>query len=120
MLAFYLGPTPSIAVAETVDSTITRLAKEYQVDELLARKIMWCESRNKPDEKNINKNGTVDYSYWQINSFYWGKEMAELGWDVKNPGHNLEAGFHILSEHGSKPWVWSKKCWSNPKLVMEE
>lgn len=97
---------------ESFEEQVERLAKEYQVDKTLALSIMRCESNLRPEAINVNKNKTIDYSYWQINNYYWEDYMLERGWDIKNPNDNLEAGFYLLSVSGTAPWIWSKPCWS--------
>lgn len=97
---------------ETLEAKITRLSVEYEVDEKVALAIMKCESGLRPEAINVNKNETIDYGLWQINNFYWEDYMFEMGWDIKNPDDNLEAGFYLLSVSGTAPWIWSKHCWS--------
>lgn len=72
---------------------------------------MWCESKLNPSAININLNKTIDYSYWQINDYYWGEYFKAQGLDIKNPQDNLVAGFILHSKYGSQPWNWSKDCW---------
>ena len=87
---------------------------KYQtgLEESLILKIIKCESGGKPYAKGYNKNGTVDYSYWQINNYWWEKELARKGWDIKVPEQNLEAGFYLISTYGVKLWSASAHCWS--------
>jgi soluble lytic murein transglycosylase-like protein len=96
---------------ETLAEKINLLSVKYGVDENLAKRIIYCESGNKPQAKRYNTNDTIDYSYWQINNYWWEKELAKKGWDIKIPEQNLEAGFYLLSNYGSKLWNWSKHCW---------
>lgn len=95
-----------------LDDKIVYLARQYVVNEELAREIINCESAGKSDAVNVNTNGSRDYSYWQINDYYWKAPLAKRGWDITIPDQNLEAGFWILSNYGSSPWVWSAHCWS--------
>lgn len=96
---------------KTIESEIDRLSALYGVDKEKATKIIICESNKKPDAIRVNTTGTIDYSYWQINDFYWSKQMADIGWDITNPEDNLEAGFYLLSKYGDSLWGWSKYCW---------
>ncbi len=97
----------------TFDSEIMRLAKQYGQSELLARKIIKCESVIYGQEAiHHNKNGSTDIGYWQINSIHW-KTASSSGFDVVNDGwDNLEYGFKMLSDEGTRPWNASKSCWS--------
>jgi len=46
-------------------------AAEYQqVNPLILRAIAWQESRNRPDAKNKNVNGSTDYGLMQVNSIH--------------------------------------------------
>jgi len=99
-------------IEKTLDGEIDRLAVKYSVDKELATKIIYCESRNLPTAIRINTTGTIDYSYWQINNYYWEQEMKDLGWDIKVPEDNLEAGFYLLNKYGDSLWNWSRFCWN--------
>lgn len=87
------------------------MAVKYDVDPDLARKIIACESSRKPYAINHNKNGTTDYSFWQINSIH-AKEAWVNSLDITNPLDNLEYGFVLLSKEGVSPWSASQACWS--------
>ncbi|KWO60727.1 BapC protein [Burkholderia ubonensis] len=45
-------------------------AKYQQVNPLILRAIAWQESRNRPDARNKNANGSTDYGLMQINSIH--------------------------------------------------
>ncbi len=87
------------------------MAVKYDVDPNLARKIIGCESSREPYAINHNKNGTIDYSFWQINSIHK-KEAWRNNMDITNPLDNLEYGFILLSKEGVAPWSASQSCWS--------
>jgi soluble lytic murein transglycosylase-like protein len=116
LLFIITHPTPVIAEGiepvKTLESEINRLSTKYSVDKNLAFAILNCESNLNPNAINVNKNKTIDYSYWQINNYYWSKELSSLGFDITNPEQNLEAGFYLLNKYGSGLWIWSKPCWS--------
>jgi hypothetical protein len=98
-------------VPKTLDSEITRLASKYEQDEVLVRAIMKCESSMYPDVNHVNKNGTKDVGYFQINTVHWQRAL-NLGYDVVNDKwDNLEFGFLLLKEQGTRPWNASKSCW---------
>jgi hypothetical protein len=115
--ALALEATATPAMVETLEEGVSRLSAKYGVSKELAAKIIWCESKNRPQALGYNKteSGEVwstDYSYWQINDYYWEQELLEKhNWDIKNPTDNLEAGFFILSTAGTTPWKASENCW---------
>jgi hypothetical protein len=121
LVALILGLGPNKAPAEppippTLTEQIDTLAAKYEVSAALATRIIECESRDLPNALRANKNAegiiwSYDYSYWQINSHYWQKQMMSLGFDITNPQQNLEAGFYILKHYGKEQWSWSEKCW---------
>lgn len=89
-----------------------RLAKEYNVDPILAGAIIQCESRYSGNSNPLNKNGTRDHSYWQINDIHR-QEALSKGFDIENPADNLEYGFILLREpNGINHWRFSSHCWS--------
>ena len=96
----------------TFDQKISAYARQYSVNEKKVRAIIQCESGFNQNAKNVNKNGTIDYSIWQINDYYWGEFFLEKGYDITKPEDNLKAGFLLYSLYGDKPWIWSKPCWS--------
>ena len=60
-----MGAAPS-AYANCFDD-----AAAYQhVNPLILRAIAWQESRNRPDAKHVNANGSVDYGVMQINTVH--------------------------------------------------
>lgn len=104
-------------VEKNFDVEIRYLAKKYNQDEQLARKIIDCEGKaykSVGNNKNYDKNGNVwstDVGYWQINNYYNEKYANGLGLDIYNEWDNLEFGFIMLSELGTKPWNASRYCW---------
>ena len=120
-----LTGTPNIVAEGTIpkieknfDSEIHRLAVKYKQNEPLARKIIECEGiayKAKGNNKNVGKNGVVwstDIGWWQINDYYHKESAYKLGFDINNEWDNLEYGFIVLSEQGTKPWLASKYCWN--------
>jgi hypothetical protein len=101
----------------TVDGYIHILSLKYGVSEALARAIIGCESRWKPNAVGYNyrKTGELwskDIGYFQINDFYneeW--LLREKGWHIYDWRDNLEAGFYMLKERGTSPWLASASCW---------
>lgn len=99
------------------DKFVTYFADKYKQDEDLARRIIWCESRNNKDAigYNYNKEGLIwskDISYWQINNYWHEEDAKKLGYDINEWVEGLEYGFIILKRDGSiKHWRASVNCW---------
>jgi soluble lytic murein transglycosylase-like protein len=56
-------------------------AAAYQhVNPLILRAIAWQESRNRPDAKHVNANGSIDYGVMQINTIHLAT-LAQYGID---------------------------------------
>lgn len=108
LIASNLAFTPAI----TYYYSATEIKKEIQIENLpeLAQKIIWCESQNNPNARNVNKNGTIDYGLMQVNSVHI-PAMEKLGLDIENPEDNLQYGLLLLSKNGLQPWKSSKSCW---------
>lgn len=102
-------------IAKTFDTEIARLAEKYGQDESLARGIIKCESQQYNDMNNKNYLKGVlwstDWGYWQINDYYHEETAMKLGFDIQNEWDNLEFGFILLSEQGTRPWKASQACW---------
>jgi len=108
---------PTIATIG-VEGMMKIYATKYNVSLSVARRIIWCESKFKPQAVRLNKTeaGEVwskDIGLWQINNYWNEKDLNKLGWDIYDPGQNLEAGFYLMSMRGTQPWLWSKYCWDN-------
>jgi hypothetical protein len=91
-------------------------AEKYGVNVMLAKNIIFCESKFHQNAINENKTkeGEVwsrDWGYWQINDYYWKEDLKEKGWDITVPEQNLEAGFYLLKTYGTKLWKASQHCW---------
>lgn len=99
----------------TFDTLIVHLAKKYGQSEILARKIIKCESSYKQGNVHYNRrdDGTVwstDWGYFQVND-YWHRDSR---FDFKNNWQeNLEYGFLLLKEDGAMAhWSASAYCWN--------
>lgn len=101
---------PILNKKPTFDEQIHLLAVKYGQDEILARKIIACESSMYPSALHVNKNGTKDFGAWQINEIHRDNALA-LGYNIYNETDNLEFGFLLLKEQGTRPWNASKHCW---------
>ena len=119
MVMSYLSAVNNVLAEDrviTLDSEVTRLAKQYAVNEKKVRRIIQCESSGKPWAVNYNldKNKKVwstDHGYFQINDYFHKDQMEKLNLDIMNEWDNLEYGFLLISKQGYKPWSASKKCW---------
>jgi len=96
----------------SIDQLIAHYSEKYDVNEKLARDIIYCESNFNPYALNIKAVVGEDVGLFQLNSHYWQETMALNGWDIYNIEDNIEAGMWLLSNSGSSPWGWSKHCWS--------
>lgn len=102
----------------TFDTFVSHLAKKYSQDEVLVRKIIKCESQYKKGNthENLDKDGNVwsiDWGYWQINDYWHLKDATKQGYDIRyNWQHNLEFGFKLMKQQGTRPWSASKHCWN--------
>jgi len=73
---------------------------------------MKCESQLYGSATHLNRNGTRDWGYWQINDIHVSTAL-KMGFDIINePFDNLEYGFILLANEGARPWSASKYCWS--------
>lgn len=93
-----------------IEKTIA-LSEEYGQSYIVALSIMNCESRlSFIHNTTLNRNGTTDYGYWQINEIHRGEALNQ-GFDITDPDQNLEYGMRLLQKQGVKPWNASKTCW---------
>lgn len=121
MVAFSLVLTPVVSASpvieiaepqvKTFDSEVSRLALKYNQDETLARRIIKCESSNNAHATGTRAVVGQDIGYWQINSYFHEKPALKMGYDIYNWEDNLEYGFILLSNEGTRPWNASKYCW---------
>jgi len=106
-------------VVKTFDVEVTKLALKYKQDEKLARSIIACEGKHyktRGNNKNYTKAGVYwssDIGHWQINDYFHQKVAMKLGLDIYDEWNNLEYGFILLKQQGTKPWNASKYCWKS-------
>ena len=93
-----------------VDSAISALSFKYNLDERDVRSIIKCESNFKVDAFNLNKDRTLDYGLFQINTYWHLSSARKLGLDIFTPQGNLEYGFYLLANDGVKHWKSSNAC----------
>lgn len=83
----------------------------------ILEKISYCESRN----RQFNADGSVhrgeinpqDVGKYQINEHYHLAESRRLGYDIYTLEGNTAYALYLYEHQGTKPWNWSKHCWSN-------
>ncbi|XQM38503.1 Lytic transglycosylase catalytic [Cupriavidus sp. H19C3] len=56
-------------------------AAYHHVNPHVLRAIAWVESRNRPDARNVNQNGSIDYGVMQINSIHL-RRLSAYGVDA--------------------------------------
>ena len=123
--------TTTPELVKTFESEVSRLALKYGQSEILALKIMWCEGQHYSASVNRNyhyvANGvdpsgkiyykkvlwSSDWGHWQINDYYHLRAAKKMGLDIKDEWDNLEYGFWLLDQQGTRPWNASKYCWEN-------
>ena len=88
------------------------VSQETGIDVDTISKIMWSESRYSATALNVNKNGTKDFSYFQINEVHR-TEAEKMGLDIEDPEDNVEFAIHLIKEQGLTPWNSSQEKWLN-------
>ncbi|MEK7085282.1 MAG: hypothetical protein AAB904_02000 [Patescibacteria group bacterium] len=102
------SPTPQ-------NAPVVEKAEEVPAIPDVLEKIAACESRGRHFDKNgnvlrgVNKH---DIGKYQINVNYWGDLARELGHDIFTEEGNEKMALAIYHKYGTKPWKWSKHCWS--------
>lgn len=116
--------TPSAYTQEEILPTlITERARSLGVSEDLAKAIAFCESTYRQyDDSRQAEDGTKvplrgvhnpsDVGLFQINEVYHLEKSKELGFDIYTAEGNIEYALWLLEKEGTKPWNWSKPCWS--------
>jgi len=106
--------TASSTRAEVIE-IITERATALELDPAQVLKIAYCESSFKPTAFRDNGRLGVDLGLLQTNEYFHGNRALELGYDLNNPNDSLNFGLLLMKEQGTKPWGWSKKCWTSEK-----
>lgn len=98
-----------------VDSEVEKLAKENGLEYLVPtiKKIIWCESKGKQSARNHQSVVGYDVGVFQINTHFHLRSAQRMGIDIFTGEGNVAYGFHLLKTQGTKPWLWSKHCWSS-------
>jgi hypothetical protein len=61
-----------------------------------------CESGTNPDKYNVNTDGSIDFSVFQINTVHG---------IILDPEENIRYAYSLYQEQNTTPWNSSKKCW---------
>ena len=111
---------PSVMIYERQEEPVKshfEVIKGYPIE---AQRIIYCESKNDHYAEGENFiDGEVwsrDHSFWQINDYYHTTKASDMGLDIKDPSDNLTYGYWLYQAEGSKHWLASKECWTNPEL----
>lgn len=70
-----------------------------------AVRVAHCESKLNPGARHRNRNGTVDYGVFQLNS---GGTLQSLGLTARSaldPGANINAAYRLWRMRGWRPWT---------------
>lgn len=70
-----------------------------------AVRVAHCESKLDPGARHRNRNGTVDYGVFQLNS---GGTLQALGLTARSaldPGTNINAAYRLWQMRGWRPWT---------------
>ena len=82
----------------------------------ILEKIAECESGGIHFDNNgqviKGKINPLDTGKYQINLKYWGDEARQLGYNLFTFEGNTLMALWIYEHYGTKPWSWSKDCWS--------
>ncbi len=85
--------------ARTYEACFKEAAEKYDIPVQWLHAVAFTESSFNPRSRNSNTNGTRDYGFMQINTF-WKKEAKRLGYSWKkiktDPCTNIMFGGHIL------------------------
>ena len=91
------------------------LISEYFEEEDIpkALKIIYCESRGKPNAVGINTNGTKDVGLWQFNddTWAWLKDKLKITSPRTNPRVSTAVASWLVYNDGWYHWNSSKHCW---------
>ena len=101
-------------VYQAATSTVITIKDPVKVLEVVAQ----CESGGKQFHKDgtlvfgINKNGTIDAGYYQINTANEALARSK-GWDIYTYEGNREMALYLYEKNGLRDWYSSKHCWIN-------
>jgi hypothetical protein len=102
----YAKTRPIVINSDTV-KIIYEVSKEYDIDAQVLVKIAYTESKFKADAVRTNKNGTIDYGMFQINSVHWSTTCKSL--DIMTVRGNASCAALIIkgiSKHSDTDEHW--------------
>jgi len=84
-------------------------------DKIQALKIIYCESRGKPNAKGLNKDGTYDIGLWQFNdnTWTWLKPKLKIKKKRTNPETATAVASWLIYNDGWHHWNASAHCWKD-------
>jgi soluble lytic murein transglycosylase-like protein len=97
---------------ETIAEIAKTVSDKTNVSQETITKIIYAESGYEINARHYNKNGSVDYSLFQINSCHW-KEAKKMGLDLRNPYDNSKFAVYLIKIYGLTPWRYSQKNWES-------
>lgn len=106
---------------DTLSTAIKDASREFKVSPLILSKIAYIESKYNNTATRINKNSTIDYGAFQINSVHWNKTC--IMYNIKRMKGNALCAAKILmmaSKYKSKDRYWIGRYHSKtPKLKVK-
>lgn len=81
--------------------------------QVLALKVIYCESSGIPDAVGINKDGTKDVGLWQFNDNTWAWLTPKLNIQKErtDPETATAVAAWLIKHDGWHHWNSSKHCW---------
>lgn len=100
-------PTPSMTANGVEGETykfdvVGQIKKIWGKDANIGIAIASCESGLRTNAYNINSNGTLDFSVFQINTVHGA---------ILDPIENITYAYKLFTDQGTNPWNSSKHCW---------
>lgn len=108
LVALAVHGTPTQAHHVTRAQLEAMVARSFGEHAGAARHIIACESSWNHRATHRNRNGTVDYGLFQINS---GGTLQSLGLSAASaldPQANIDAAYRLFRRRGWQPWVCSR------------
>ncbi len=101
---------PPPAPVLSIDDKIALYAKLTGVDPKIMQNISHCERNlEDPTRINHNKDGSMDYSLFQINSIHQ-KDALKMGLDITKEDDNILFAIALYKSNGLSPWYASAEC----------
>jgi len=108
LLGLFSGPLPALTVQQATLQVIYEVAHQYNIDAQDLLQIALTESSFNQRAKRVNKNGTVDWGMFQINSVHWTTTCRHF--DIRTLRGNAQCAATIIASlqarHGAKDPNW--------------